>query len=140
MPACAYDQRLGLQTFYHSDYLRSAHQLPWVDTLDDFSAEVLDAYDNITRDPELLFEMEFKPGDIQLLSNHVVLHARSAYRDWDEPSEKRHLLRLWVALDPEMSWQVRLQKELSRAQVLLSFARSKLRMDWLWYGHAGDLG
>jgi hypothetical protein len=32
------------------------------------------------------------------VSNHVVLHARTAYEDWPEPERKRHLLRLWLTL------------------------------------------
>src|SRR3546814_4860663 len=38
-----------------------------------------------------------KPGDIQFLHNHTLLHDRTAYVDWDEPEKKRHLLRLWLA-------------------------------------------
>src|SRR3546814_13630911 len=41
--------------------------------------------------------MEFKPGDMQFLHNHTLLHDRTAYVDWDEPEKKRHLLRLWLA-------------------------------------------
>jgi hypothetical protein len=48
-------------------------------------------------DPGLYLDMEFRPGDIQLLKNSVILHKRTAYEDWDEPERKRHLLRLWLA-------------------------------------------
>jgi hypothetical protein len=41
--------------------------------------------------------MNFMPGDIQLLHNHTILHARSAYEDWPEVERKRHLLRLWLS-------------------------------------------
>jgi len=40
--------------------------------------------------------MEFQPGDIQLLNNAKILHAREAYIDYDDPAERRHLLRLWL--------------------------------------------
>ena len=40
--------------------------------------------------------MQFEPGDIQLISNHVILHARTAYED--DPDAPRHLLRLWLSL------------------------------------------
>ena len=50
---------------------------------------------------ELRLKMDFEPGDIQLLNNHIILHARSAYEDYPEPERKRHLLRLWLA-DPSM--------------------------------------
>jgi hypothetical protein len=36
-------------------------------------------------------------GDVQILHNHTILHARSAYEDWPEVQRKRHLLRLWLS-------------------------------------------
>jgi alpha-ketoglutarate-dependent taurine dioxygenase len=42
--------------------------------------------------------MQFEPGDIQLLSNHRVLHARTAYEDAPGETRGRHLLRLWLSL------------------------------------------
>ena len=47
---------------------------------------------------EFRLDMKFQRGDIQLLSNHSVLHARNAFVDFDEPEKKRRLLRLWVQL------------------------------------------
>lgn len=41
-------------------------------------------------------DMDFRAGDIQLLSNHSVLHARGAYRDAADGAQRRLLLRLWV--------------------------------------------
>ena len=40
--------------------------------------------------------MQFQPGDIQWLNNHVILHSRTAYEDHPEPERKRLLLRLWL--------------------------------------------
>ncbi|UZJ56258.1 hypothetical protein CBS101457_005578 [Exobasidium rhododendri] len=37
-------------------------------------------------------------GDIQFVSDHHVLHARTAYRDHAPPAPRRHLLRLWLAV------------------------------------------
>ena len=53
--------------------------------------------ETIANDPWLYLDMEFRPGDIQLLKNSVILHKRTAYEDWDEPERKRHLVRLWLA-------------------------------------------
>ena len=41
--------------------------------------------------------MEFRPGDIQLVHNHTLLHDRTAFTDWPEAERRRHLLRLWLA-------------------------------------------
>jgi hypothetical protein len=35
-------------------------------------------------------------GDIQMVSNHSVFHARTDFVDFDEPARKRCLFRLWV--------------------------------------------
>jgi hypothetical protein len=42
--------------------------------------------------------MELELGDVQLLSNHSVIHARTDYQDYPEDDRKRHLLRLWISL------------------------------------------
>jgi hypothetical protein len=41
------------------------------------------------------FDMEFHSGDIQLLNNHGVLHARGAFRDSSD-QDGRLLLRMWL--------------------------------------------
>jgi alpha-ketoglutarate-dependent taurine dioxygenase len=88
-----------LRTFYHSDYFRSAERHPDVPRLTPRERELLDLYEEIARSPEIALEMDFEAGDIQLLSNHLVLHARTAYQDAPEPGRERHLLRLWLSLD-----------------------------------------
>jgi Taurine catabolism dioxygenase TauD, TfdA family len=52
--------------------------------------------DALANDPSNYLDMEFRPGDIQLIHNHVILHDRTDYEDWPEPERKRHLLRLWL--------------------------------------------
>jgi alpha-ketoglutarate-dependent taurine dioxygenase len=42
--------------------------------------------------------MDLQPGDIQLVSNHSVLHARTEYEDFAEEQKKRLPLRLWLSL------------------------------------------
>ena len=41
-------------------------------------------------------DMNFQPGDLQLLNNNIIVHARSAYQDCADVARKRHLLRLWL--------------------------------------------
>ena len=40
--------------------------------------------------------MAFEPGDVRLLHNHQILHARAPFEDWPETARRRHLLRLWL--------------------------------------------
>lgn len=84
-----------------ANYVRSAinkgQLLDGVPRLNATQIEALDLMDRVMQDPALCLDMEFRPGDIQLLCNHSVFHGRSAYEDWPEPERRRHLLRLWLA-------------------------------------------
>jgi hypothetical protein len=97
VPPCRFADGV-LRTFYHSDYFRSAARHAEVD-LDPLTRETLDVYESIALEPGLHLDMDLAAGDIQLLSNHQILHARTAYRDDPDPARKRHLLRLWLSLD-----------------------------------------
>lgn len=65
--------------------------------LTDQQIEALDYFDEVLTRPDLMYRMRLEKGDIQLLNNHIVLHSRTEYVDFDDPAEKRHLLRLWLA-------------------------------------------
>jgi hypothetical protein len=90
-----------LRTFYHSDYFRSAQRHADVPPFTDAERELLDVYEAIAAEPALRLDMQFAPGDLQLVSNHVVLHARTAYVDAPDASRRRHLLRLWLTLSSD---------------------------------------
>ena len=45
-------------------------------------------------------EMSLHPGDIQLLNNHVIYHARTEFRDAPEERLVRSLLRIWICSLP----------------------------------------
>lgn len=97
VPPCRYaDGRL--RTFYHSDYFRSVVRHAEVPPFSPLEQELLDRYEAIASSPELYLDMQFEPGDVQLISNHTVLHARTAYEDAPESGQRRHLLRLWLSL------------------------------------------
>ncbi|MCR9279651.1 MAG: TauD/TfdA family dioxygenase [Pseudomonadaceae bacterium] len=93
LPLAAYDGEV-LRTFYHSDYFRSALRHSGVKRSDTANA-MFDRYDELA-DANAL-DMELQAGDIQLISNHTVVHARTGYQD--DPSAPRHLLRLWLSLE-----------------------------------------
>ena len=82
---------------YARDFIEAAQRHPHVPLLSDKQTEALDLVDELASSSELRLDIEFKPGDIQLLHNHQILHARTAYEDWPEPDRKRHLLRLWLS-------------------------------------------
>jgi hypothetical protein len=88
-----------LRTFYHSDYFRSVVRHPEVSPFSAAELELLDLYEQIASSERFRLDMQFEPGDVQLVSNHSVLHARAAYRDDAAGGRRRHLLRLWLSLD-----------------------------------------
>lgn len=79
------------------EYIESAQKnFPEVRRLTAAEREALDLLDQLTNDPEIHLSMEFRPGDIQLLHNHQILHSRGDFENWPEPERHRHLLRLWI--------------------------------------------
>ncbi len=88
-----------LRTFYHADYFRSVVRHDEVPDFTSKDQDFLDAYETVAADPAHYLDMDLEPGDIQLLSNHTNLHARTDYEDHDDPAKKRHLLRLWLSLE-----------------------------------------
>jgi len=98
VPPCRYAGG-RLRSFYHSDYFRSAVRHADVPDLSPRERELLDLYEEIANDPGLYLDMDLWPGDIQWLSNHVILHARTAYEDDPDPGKRRHLLRLWLSIE-----------------------------------------
>jgi hypothetical protein len=83
--------------FYIGWYIRDAQRHPDTPRLTQQQHDAMDLIESIANDPAFHVEMDFKPGDIQLLNNAKILHAREAYTDPDDRNERRHLLRLWLA-------------------------------------------
>ncbi len=87
-----------LTTLYSGQYIRSAQEnYPQARRLTPVEREALDRLDMLANDPALTLSMEFRPGDVQFLHNHTILHSRGDFEDWPEPERRRHLLRLWLA-------------------------------------------
>ena len=93
---------------WHQGYLTAIYQRQYIDSAQRFPEaprhtpeliEALDMFDSLANDPALNTFMEFKPGDVQLVHNHTMLHDRTGFEDWPEPERRRHLLRLWLAAE-----------------------------------------
>ena len=80
-------------------YILTAQAYPGVPQLSEAQKEVLALFDEITYEPGMAIDMDFRPGDIQWLSNYAALHSRTEFFDYPEPQRKRHLLRLWLSRD-----------------------------------------
>jgi hypothetical protein len=131
-----------LRTFWQSDYYRSVQKLAHVPRHTPAEIELLDAYDGIANSPEYYLDMALEPGDVQLLSNHTVLHARTAFEDWPEPERRRHLLRLWLSVPERRPLPLRWRRGLDLAKVLAAAAREIIgerRRGWSG-GAIGSMG
>jgi hypothetical protein len=76
---------------------KAGHPLKGID------ADAVDCVESLAVDKRFRFDMSLEQGDIQILNNYAVLHARDEFEDWPEQDRRRHLLRLWINLDPTMA-------------------------------------
>jgi Taurine catabolism dioxygenase TauD, TfdA family len=97
-PNPVYDDADGLLcSKWNRNRIQIAQQIAGVPPLTPQQRAAMDALDEVLRRPELMYAMYLQPGDVQILNNHVTLHSRSEFVDYEEPSRKRVLFRLWLA-------------------------------------------
>ena len=80
-------------------FIASAERHAEVPALTEDEHRALDTLQDIAAEPDMHLAMDFRPGDIQLINNYAILHAREAYTDDLRPGHERHLLRLWLTAD-----------------------------------------
>lgn len=111
LPICSVHEG-RLRTFYVGWYIRDAQRAAGAKPLTGAQVELLALVEELANDPAFHLDMDLQPGDVQLLNNATILHARTAYTDDpDRPAEasgsagtnaegprrRRHLLRLWLS-------------------------------------------
>jgi len=94
VPPCRFDGE-RLRTFMHLDYFSSVERHPGA-RIDAPARAALEAWEEYAELPSTHVDMQLGVGDMQLVNNHTVVHARTAYED--DPEHARHLLRLWLSL------------------------------------------
>ena len=82
---------------WNRNRVRTAQDLDGVPQLTDAQRECCDLLDEILRRPDVMFTTWLEPGDLQLMNNHVMLHSRTEFDDYEDPAKKRLLYRLWLA-------------------------------------------
>ena len=92
----------SIVSYYGRAHIESATRGAQVPSLTARQIEALDLLDDLANDPLLRLDMPFLPGDIQLLNNYRIWHARTDYIDFPEPERKRVLYRLWLRLRAEI--------------------------------------
>jgi len=68
--------------------------------LSGFESEALAFFEEVAQRDEVRFEVMLRPGEASFIDNYEILHARTAFLDWDEPAKKRLLYRLWLEGEP----------------------------------------
>lgn len=96
-----------LPVFSHDDgifvarYLRrfitDSQRHPGAPPLDEVAHTALAQLDEVTERPGLALDMSFRPGDVQIINNNVVLHSRTAFVDRQDVGNRRLLLRVWMS-------------------------------------------
>jgi hypothetical protein len=79
-------------------YEGGAPQIPEVPPPTAQQKEAVDLVLPLANDPRFYGEMMFEPGDMQFMNNHVMLHSRTEFEDYEDPDKKRHLIRMWLSV------------------------------------------
>ena len=73
--------------------------------MSDAQREAVDFMQEVANRPGIRLHQRFEDGDIQFINNHMLMHGRTDFEDYDEPERKRHLLRMWIAYPPQIRRQ-----------------------------------
>lgn len=97
-PNPIYDTQVGLLfSKWNRNRLTSAQKIEGVPPLPMDRWRAVEALDQVLRRPDLMHAMYLRPGDMQILNNHVTLHSRTEFVDFEDADKKRTLFRLWLA-------------------------------------------
>ena len=58
----------------------------------------LDLLDEVAQSPDIMLEIDLQPGEISIINNYTVMHARTPFENDPINGRVRHLLRLWLTV------------------------------------------
>lgn len=93
-------------------------QVPELPRMSDRLREALIFAGEVAEREGMAFDMHFRRGDIQYLSDGQIWHARTAFEDDEDPALRRHLLRVWLS----RYWQQRTAPDLDNVADVLGDA------------------
>lgn len=88
-----------LNALHKRHYIESALRFDEVPRLSTKQIAALDLMDELFEDPNITMSFEMAPGDIQIAGNFSIFHARDSFEDYEDPAQRRHMLRLWLGLE-----------------------------------------
>jgi Taurine catabolism dioxygenase TauD, TfdA family len=83
---------------YVRNHIRSSQLRTDTPRLTELDHRALDIIQELAETDEFRFDMVLERGDMQFVNNHVLVHSRTHFEDFEEPERKRHLLRLWLSV------------------------------------------
>ncbi len=83
---------------YIRNHIRSSQLRADTPRLTDLDHRALDIVQDLAETDRFHFDMVLERGDMQFVNNHVLIHSRTHFEDYDEPEQRRHLLRLWLSV------------------------------------------
>ncbi len=86
----------AIQVNYSPNVIYRGYEMVDNDAMDDATHAALEAIKEVCERPEVGKNLEFEPGQIQILNNRCIGHRRTGYIDWPEPERRRHLVRMWI--------------------------------------------
>ena len=93
-----YDESNGLLfSKWNRNRMNSAQRMEGVPRLSAVQRTAIDLLDTVLRRDAVMYSMHLQPGDMQIINNHVTLHSRTEFEDFDDPAQRRLLFRLWLA-------------------------------------------
>lgn len=82
---------------YMRAYIELGHERLGI-PLSSVQKQAFDIFDHFINNPDLRLDMMLEPGDMQFCNNYSVMHSRTAFEDFEEQSQRRKLLRLWLKM------------------------------------------
>jgi len=102
LPFCEQPIFSSQNGYFACSYLRvlidRADQDPDCPSLSNQQKEALDFLDSVCERNQLQTKFTLKRGDILFLNNWTTLHRRTAFEDFSELNQRRHLLRVWLSV------------------------------------------
>lgn len=102
LPYCEQPIFSWREGYFACSYLRvlieRANKDPHCPNLSVIQKEALDFLDLVCEREELQTRFTLKMGDMLFLNNWTTLHRRTAFEDFKDPSQRRHLLRVWLSM------------------------------------------
>jgi hypothetical protein len=64
--------------------------------LTEVELQAMDLFDEVAKAPENRLAFFLARGDMLVVNNYTVMHARTRFEEYPEPEKRRHLIRLWL--------------------------------------------